>query len=288
MMKCLISKSFASLSELQSIRFFSILSKPKPALHNNSFLKFQNRHFANGNDLPSTEEYLEELEYKKFLKKQTPKEFGQKIGPNYIPEHQQPIEWKIPLSSKIMMEKEQWEGYKVPEELEFEVPRRDQSLIKTEHDFEEETKEGSVQLPLEREPQIYFDEDGTEFTYAKGTRKRSRAFAALREGSGVITVNGKCLTEYFKESFLREKIIDPLFITETLGRYDVDVKVSGGGFTGQSEAIVLAISRALQKFDPSWRNTLKEAGHLRRDPREVERKKPGQPKARKKFQWVKR
>jgi len=110
----------------------------------------------------------------------------------------------------------------------------------------------------------------------------------MSEGKGNITVNGKDFKEYFPVDTMQFKLEQPFNIADLAGKFDVKANVNGGGTTGQSEAIRLAISRALCKLDPENRVALKPEGMLTRDARVVERKKPGQKKARKKFQWVKR
>jgi small subunit ribosomal protein S9 len=121
-----------------------------------------------------------------------------------------------------------------------------------------------------------------------GRRKTSVARVILRSGNGKITVNGKEFERAFPQLLSREDILNPFRATETEGKYDVLVNVDGGGTTGQAQAIRLGISRALLKIDPEYRIKLKPEGFLTRDPRMVERKKYGQPKARKRFQFSKR
>ena len=121
-----------------------------------------------------------------------------------------------------------------------------------------------------------------------GRRKASVARVYKSEGKGNITVNGKDFKEYFPVDTMQFKLEQPFNIADLAGKFDVKANVNGVGTTGQSEAIRLAISRALCKLDPENRITLKPEGMLTRDARVVERKKPGQKKARKKFQWVKR
>ena len=127
-----------------------------------------------------------------------------------------------------------------------------------------------------------------ETIHTIGRRKASVARIYMSEGKGNITVNGKDFKEYFPVDTMQFKLEQPFNITDVAGKFDVKVNVNGGGTTGQSEAIRLAISRALCELDPENRITLKPEGMLTRDSRVVERKKPGQKKARKKFQWVKR
>ena len=121
-----------------------------------------------------------------------------------------------------------------------------------------------------------------------GRRKASVARVYLAKGKGKITINGKDFKEYFPVDTMQYKLEQPFKITDLSGKFDVKVNVDGGGTTGQAEAIRLAISRALCELDVENRPALKSEGLLTRDARVVERKKPGQKKARKKFQWVKR
>ncbi|TVR41234.1 MAG: 30S ribosomal protein S9 [Cryomorphaceae bacterium] len=121
-----------------------------------------------------------------------------------------------------------------------------------------------------------------------GRRKNAVARVYLKEGNGKITVNKRDVSEYFNTMILRYRVNQPFILTETEGKFDVNVNVHGGGFTGQAEAIRLGISRALVERDPEFRPMLKVESLLTRDPRMVERKKFGQKKARKKFQFSKR
>ncbi|MBK7104320.1 MAG: 30S ribosomal protein S9 [Melioribacteraceae bacterium] len=121
-----------------------------------------------------------------------------------------------------------------------------------------------------------------------GRRKNAVARVILRNGSGKVTVNKREFDNFFPIADNRDDVITPFKFTETLGKYDVLATVEGGGVRGQAEAIRLGISRALISINPELRKLLKPEGLLRRDPRMVERKKPGRPKARKKFQFSKR
>ena len=127
-----------------------------------------------------------------------------------------------------------------------------------------------------------------ETIHTIGRRKASVARIYLSKGKGKITVNGKDFKEYFPVDTMQYKLEQPFNIADLAGKFDVKVNVNGGGTTGQAEAIRLAISRALCEMNPENRVSLKPEGMLTRDSRVVERKKPGQKKARKKFQWVKR
>ena len=121
-----------------------------------------------------------------------------------------------------------------------------------------------------------------------GRRKTSTARVFLYEGSGNVTINGKNGSDFFKkEAFLKEAI-DPLNVIDMKSKFDVVINVKGGGVTGQVGAIRLGISRAILKYDASLKAGLKKEGMLTRDSRMVERKKSGQPKARKRFQFSKR
>lgn len=121
-----------------------------------------------------------------------------------------------------------------------------------------------------------------------GRRKTSVARVYLSEGSGKITVNNRELAAYFSTPVLLDKVNQPFMITENVDKYDVKVNVAGGGINGQAEAIRLGISKALVEINAEWKPALKAEGLMTRDPRMVERKKPGQKKARKKFQFSKR
>ena len=121
-----------------------------------------------------------------------------------------------------------------------------------------------------------------------GRRKTSVARVIMRSGNGKIIVNGKEFEKAFPLLVSREDITRPFTVTETSGKYDVYVNVRGGGSTGQAQAIRLGIARALIDTNPEFRSSLKIEGFLTRDPRMVERKKYGQPKARKRFQFSKR
>jgi len=124
--------------------------------------------------------------------------------------------------------------------------------------------------------------------HAVGRRKTSVARIYLRPGNGQWTVNGKTLEDYFPRAVLRQAIIQPLRATDTEGAFDVKINVNGGGMRGQAEAVQLGIARALVSKDEDHRRPLRAEGLMTRDPREVERKKPGRPKARKRFQFSKR
>jgi len=121
-----------------------------------------------------------------------------------------------------------------------------------------------------------------------GRRKESVAIARIRDGVGKIEINGRDINEYFKRETYIKLIKLPLKLTSTENSYDIKIKAIGGGTTGQTDAIKLAIARALVEANPKWRTILKKEGLLKRDPRKVERKKYGRPKARKRFQFSKR
>lgn len=121
-----------------------------------------------------------------------------------------------------------------------------------------------------------------------GRRKKSIARIYLSKGKGNVTVNGKDYKEYFPTVSLQYRITQPFNLTENEGKFDVKANISGGGITGQAEALRLAMSRALVEIDAENKPALKKEGLMTRDPRMVERKKPGQKKARKKFQFSKR
>ena len=124
---------------------------------------------------------------------------------------------------------------------------------------------------------------------ALGRRKCAVARVYVKEGNGKITINKRDLTEYFPSSILQFVVKQPLTLLDVAEKYDINVNLYGGGYTGQSQALRLAIARALCKVDAeAYRSVLKKEGFLSRDAREVERKKPGQPGARRRFQFSKR
>ncbi|MCK6603392.1 MAG: 30S ribosomal protein S9 [Ignavibacteriaceae bacterium] len=125
-------------------------------------------------------------------------------------------------------------------------------------------------------------------TVIVGRRKTAVARVVLRAGNGKFTVNGRALEEAFPMKIHQDDIKNPFLVAEVEGKYDVLVNVRGGGISGQAEAIRLAISKALSGENAELRPALKKEGFLRRDPRMVERKKYGRPKARKRFQFSKR
>lgn len=127
-----------------------------------------------------------------------------------------------------------------------------------------------------------------EVIHKIGRRKTAVARVYVSEGKGNITINKKDLSVYFPTATLQYKVKQPLTLTDNVETYDINVNVYGGGVTGQAEAVRLGISRALCEVDAEHRTTLKPEGLLTRDPRMVERKKFGQKKARKKFQFSKR
>jgi small subunit ribosomal protein S9 len=121
-----------------------------------------------------------------------------------------------------------------------------------------------------------------------GRRKAAIARVYVSEGKGQIIVNGRDFKDYFPDKQLHYVVEQPLNLLELRDNYDIKVNLNGGGMTGQAEALRLGISRALIKINPDYKPALRAEGFVTRDPRVVERKKPGQPKARKKFQFSKR
>ena len=127
-----------------------------------------------------------------------------------------------------------------------------------------------------------------EMINALGRRKSAIARIYVTEGTGKITINKRDLTEYFPSSILQFVVKQPLNLLDVAEKYDIKVNLCGGGFTGQSQALRLAIARALVKINADDKKALRAEGFMTRDPRGVERKKPGQPKARRRFQFSKR
>ena len=127
-----------------------------------------------------------------------------------------------------------------------------------------------------------------EVVNALGRRKSAIARVYVTEGTGKITINKRDLTEYFPSTILQYVVKQPLLTLDVVEKYDIKVNLQGGGFTGQSQALRLAIARALVKINADDKKALRAEGFMTRDSRAVERKKPGQPKARRKFQFSKR
>ena len=127
-----------------------------------------------------------------------------------------------------------------------------------------------------------------ETVNAVGRRKAAVARVIVKEGNGAITINKRPLEVYFPSSILQYIVKQPLNTLEVAEKYDIQVNLDGGGYKGQAEALRLAIARALVKINPEDKPALRAEGFMTRDPRSVERKKPGQPKARKRFQFSKR
>ena len=127
-----------------------------------------------------------------------------------------------------------------------------------------------------------------ETVNAVGRRKAAVARVIVREGNGQIVINHRPLDVYFPSSILQYIVKQPLLTLEATEKYDIKVNLNGGGYKGQAEALRLAIARALVKINPEDKHALRVEGFMTRDPRVVERKKPGRPKARKRFQFSKR
>ena len=127
-----------------------------------------------------------------------------------------------------------------------------------------------------------------EITSKIGRRKTAVARISMTPGKGQIKINGRTLTDYFPSEILQIVVNQPFALTNTVGSFDITAKIDGGGIKGQAEALRMAISRALKTQDAELRSPLKKEGFLTRDPRMVERKKPGRAKARKRLQFSKR
>ena len=127
-----------------------------------------------------------------------------------------------------------------------------------------------------------------EVINALGRRKSAVARVYMQEGSGKITINKRELADYFPSELIQFVVKQPLNLLDVAEKYDIKVNLYGGGYTGQSQALRLAIARALVKVNAEDKKALRAAGFITRDPRKVERKKPGQPKARRRFQFSKR
>ena len=127
-----------------------------------------------------------------------------------------------------------------------------------------------------------------ETVNAVGRRKAAIARVIVKEGNGTITINKRPIDVYFPSSILQYIVKQPMLTLDCVEKYDIKVNLNGGGYKGQAEALRLAIARALVKINPEDKPALRAQGFMTRDPRSVERKKPGQPKARKRFQFSKR
>ena len=127
-----------------------------------------------------------------------------------------------------------------------------------------------------------------EIINAIGRRKSAVARVYVSEGTGKITINKRDITDFFPSAILQYVVNQPLLLLDAVEKYDIKANLDGGGFTGQSQALRLAIARALVKINAEDKKALKDKGFLTRDSRAVERKKPGQPKARRRFQFSKR
>ncbi|MCX4312090.1 MAG: 30S ribosomal protein S9 [Muribaculaceae bacterium] len=127
-----------------------------------------------------------------------------------------------------------------------------------------------------------------ETVNAVGRRKAAIARVIVKEGNGTITINKRPIDVYFPSSILQYIVKQPMLTLDCVEKYDIKVNLDGGGYKGQAEALRLAIARALVKINPEDKPALRAQGFMTRDPRSVERKKPGQPKARKRFQFSKR
>ncbi|MBO7293942.1 MAG: 30S ribosomal protein S9 [Bacteroidaceae bacterium] len=127
-----------------------------------------------------------------------------------------------------------------------------------------------------------------EQVHALGRRKSAVARVYLTEGTGKITINKRDLKEYFPSELVQFVVKQPLALLDVVEKYDIKANLYGGGFTGQSQALRLAIARALVKINADDKKALRAEGFITRDPRAVERKKPGRPKARRRFQFSKR
>jgi len=180
-----------------------------------------------------------------------------------------------------------------------ELATEDFSIGKTEMLFDDEFSLFGInprkiqkvkKVMLEKPPQVFKPPKIDKLGRAYGTGKRKTAIAQvwIKEGNGVFIINGKPMVDYFLRQSLQSQIVLPFAVTQTASQFNVSCHVKGGGLSGQAGAVSLGLSRALENFIPSNRPSLKKEGLLTRDSRIVERKKPGQKKARKKFQWVKR
>eukprot|EP01102_Stenamoeba_stenopodia_P001731 TRINITY_DN11576_c0_g1_i2.p1 TRINITY_DN11576_c0_g1~~TRINITY_DN11576_c0_g1_i2.p1 ORF type:complete len:343 (-),score=91.79 TRINITY_DN11576_c0_g1_i2:124-1152(-) len=229
-----------------------------------------------------TPEGREVLDYQKRKDRQRAGErieLPESYTPTYIPKKPTPLEDKVT--------KDHFEGDYVPDREEADF----KPYEPTKEELELLRRENSPDIKVHATAETVWQQTTTSDAKARAVGRRKRAVAnvvLIPNGAGKVVVNRKLLPEYFPEPRMREKVLAPYVVTETLGQFDTICNVTGGGVSAQSVALSHGISRALQKWNPAYRPGLKIFGLLTRDPREVERKKPGQKKARKKFQWVKR
>lgn len=151
-----------------------------------------------------------------------------------------------------------------------------------------ERRESEKEREDERRAARVAVQDATGASSATGRRKTSVARVTIRPGDGAVTINDRPFDAHIPDINHRAMMIRPFLVTDTMGLFDVDASVRGGGLSGQAQAIRHGLARALELYEPDFRPALKKEGMLTRDPRKVERKKPGRKKARKAFQWVKR
>ena len=151
-----------------------------------------------------------------------------------------------------------------------------------------ERRESEKEREDERRANRVAVRDATGAASATGRRKTSVARVTIRPGDGAITINDRPFDAHIPDINHRAMMIRPFLVTDTMGLFDVHASVRGGGLSGQAQAIRHGLARALELYEPDFRPALKKEGMLTRDPRKVERKKPGRKKARKAFQWVKR
>ena len=151
-----------------------------------------------------------------------------------------------------------------------------------------ERRESEKEREDERRANRVAVRDATGASSATGRRKTSVARVTIRPGDGAVTINDKPFDAHIPDINHRAMMIRPFLVTDTMGLFDVDATVRGGGLSGQAQAIRHGLARALELYEPAFRAALKKEGMLTRDSRKVERKKPGRKKARKAFQWVKR
>ena len=169
------------------------------------------------------------------------------------------------------------------------LPSMEEILAGVEAEEAEERRARDVERAAEEEAVVRVPiRDSAGRSYGTGKRKCAVARVWLTPGRGEHKVNGKPYDEYFSAPTMRADMVSPFFVSDTLGLFTATATVHGGGVSGQAQAVRHGISVALQNYDPVFRPALKAAGFLKRDPRVVERKKPGKAKARKSFAWVKR
>ncbi|KYR01836.1 30S ribosomal protein S9 [Tieghemostelium lacteum] len=265
------SNTIYNSQKLQQYRYFSSSSNADSKPFETSKEKFLNE---NKEGLKYRDDYLENF------KKETQKKA--KTDTEYKNEYQVRSAIPVPEQDEVFHRPSSKEDLA---NIEFERSRPDSNIEEVILPFNDSSR-FKPYSPLRSKITSTRVVNGVALGYSK--RKRSHAVAYIKEGSGELLINGRTILDYFPSITYKDNVLQPLVMTETLVKWDINVKVSGGGLKGQSEASARAIAIGLCNYDLGYFPALKITGLLKSDSRKVERKKPGQLKARKKFPLVKR